>query len=267
MSTAPIQPPRDLRAEMRSGRRLLGTFVKLPAAELLDIVAGVGMDFALIDLEHSQLSEADARALARYAFALGLPAIVRIPEVDRGAINRLLEAGASGIQLSTVRRVSEAQALVRATRYAPEGRRSISLAHPVAGYGARSIAAYLDAQREASPLLVGQIETATTDDSLGAICAAGLDAAFVGVADLSVDMGLPGQYQDERLQARVAEVAAAARAAHIAHGLYANAPQEAMNAFHAGSQYVALSSDLTLLRAAFARLRAEVDFESQGGAS
>jgi len=113
----------------------VGTFVKLPALESVDICAA-SLDFCVVDYEHSQLSEAAVLRLVRHAAAIGFAAVVRIPEVDRGLVNRLLEAGAAGIQLSSVRRVAEVEAIASAAAYAPDGSRSISLAHPRAGYGA-----------------------------------------------------------------------------------------------------------------------------------
>src|SRR5690242_8429923 len=106
--------------EALSSRRLVGTFVKLPALESVELCAA-SLDFCVVDHEHSQLAESDVLRLVRHAAALGFPAVVRIPQVDRGLVNRLLEAGAAGIQLSSVRRVAEVQALRDATRYAPGG--------------------------------------------------------------------------------------------------------------------------------------------------
>src|SRR5215217_5368899 len=131
---------------LRRRNRRKGLFVKLGATEVLDIAASSELDFVVVDLEHSQLSEADGLRLTRHAAAIGLRALVRLPELDRGTVNRLLEAGAGGIQLSTVRSVAQVRALRAAMRYAPEGHRSISLAHPGAGYGAVPLADYLAAQ-------------------------------------------------------------------------------------------------------------------------
>src|SRR5919204_2571367 len=106
----------SLRGRLRE-RRLVGTFVKLPALESIEIVAAE-LDFAVVDLEHSQLDEGDALRLVRHAHALGFSAMVRIPELERGLVNRLLEAGAAGIQLSTVRARAQVEALRRACVYA-----------------------------------------------------------------------------------------------------------------------------------------------------
>lgn len=258
-ASQPLPDVRDLRGRLLSGESLLGLFVKLAATEVLDLAHDAGFDFVLIDLEHSQLAEAQARTLARYALALGLGAVVRIPEVDRGAVNRLLEAGARGIQLSTVRSVRDVRALSAATRYAPYGRRSISLAHPAAAYGAHGLTAYLQEQRRLQPLLVGQIETAETEDTLAEICGAGLDVAFIGVTDLSVDMGAPGDLGNASVRQRIAAINEAARGASITRGIFANTPAAAAAAQREGARYVALSSDLAVLRAALARLPRAVE--------
>lgn len=215
-------------------------FVKLGATEIVDILARSGLDFAIVDLEHSQLSEADGLRLTRHAAALGFPALVRLPELDRGAVNRLLEAGASGIQLSSVRSVAQVEALCAATRYAPEGDRSVSLAHPGAAYGGVPLAEYIESQRVAPPELVVQIESADTDDPLTDVLAAGADVAFIGTTDLSVDLGLDSTRVDERVQA----IAAAASAAGVELGGFA--------LDHPDATYDVRGSDLAFLRAAVA---------------
>lgn len=221
---------------LRNRRR--GLFVKLPSTEVIDLVAAAGHDFAVVDLEHSQLSEDAARTLVRHAHAIGLPALVRIPQFDRGAVNRLLEAGAAGIQLSTVRRASEIRALRAATRYAPNGDRSISLAHADAGYGAIGLAEYVGRAADDPPLVVAQIETAKTADPLEDIFAERPDVVFIGVTDLTVDLGL----DPSRVRARVDEVADAAERAGIPLGAFGLDDPRVV--------YHLVSSDLTLLRTA-----------------
>jgi 4-hydroxy-2-oxoheptanedioate aldolase len=217
-----------------------GLFVKLPAIDVIDLIASSGFDFAVVDLEHSPLDEGDAIALVRHARGIGFPALVRLPTVDRGAVNRLLEAGATGIQLSTVRTVAQVRELRAATRYAPYGSRSISLAHQAAGYGSMPLAEYLDVAEANPPLVVAQFETEHTDDPLDDILAAGTDVAFVGLTDLSVDVGL----DQSRMRARVEEVAKAAQRRGVALGAFGlDDPRVA---------YRLVSSDLGLLRGAVA---------------
>jgi 4-hydroxy-2-oxoheptanedioate aldolase len=236
--------PVSLRSRLSGGDgRLTGTFLKLPATEAVDILALAGFDFAIVDREHSQLDEGDALRLVRHAAAIGFAAVVRVPDVDAGAVNRLLEAGAAGIQLSSVRSAGQVRALVGATRYAPDGSRSVSLAHPMAGYGAAPLK---EAVASEPPLLVGQIETAESDDPLDEILGAGLDVAFLGVTDLTVAL----EFDAERVRHRVGEVTKAAQATGVALGAFASDAAS----FPDGARYVAVSSDLAMLRAAADRV-------------
>jgi 4-hydroxy-2-oxoheptanedioate aldolase len=238
--------PAGLRTRLATGPAVVSTFVKLDALEVVDLLAATGLDAIVVDLEHSQLDEAAARRLVRHATALGLPALVRVPEVDRGAINRILEAGAVGIQLSTLTGVEQARALRSACLYAPEGRRSVSLAQPGAGYGARPLAELI--APDARPLLVGQIETATTTAPLAELVAL-LDVAFVGVTDLSVDLGEGGDLSGPLLADRVAAIADAATQASVAFGGWIPSPDRS-SLLGSTARYVTVGSDLGVLRAA-----------------
>ena len=155
-------------------------------------------------------------------------------------MNRLLEAGAAGIQLSSVRRVAEVRALRDLTRYAPAGTRSISLAHPAARYGAIPLREYIEDMHP--PLLVIQLETRETDDPLADICNAGADVVFLGVTDLLVDCGL----DDEAARTRAAEIRAAADNAGVVLGGFGA---------DEGFRYSVVSSDVALLREAVAGVR------------
>jgi 4-hydroxy-2-oxoheptanedioate aldolase len=224
------------------GNRVRGVLVKLAATEVVDVLAASDVDFALVDLEHSQLSEGDAFRLVRHAHALRFPALVRIPELDRGLVNRLLEAGAAGIQLSTVRAAAQVERLRAACRYAPAGTRSVSLTHAGADYGAKQLSDYLASQAD-GPLVVAQIETAETDDPLEAIVDARPDVVFIGVVDLSVDLGL----DTERVRACVEKIATASARADVALGGYALDDPRV--------RYDVFQSDIGLLRQAVADAR------------
>jgi 2-keto-3-deoxy-L-rhamnonate aldolase RhmA len=219
------------------GKRVRGIFLKIPTTEVVDLCAASGFDFAVVDLEHSQLGDVDAFRLLRHARAVGFPALARIPAADRGLINRLLEAGAAGIHLSTVRRAEQVRELRAACRYSPNGTRSVSLAHPAGQYGALALADYL-ATQDPGPLVVAQIETAETDNSLDEIAAAGPDVLFIGAMDLTVDCGL----DENHVRARIDEIAAAADRAGIALGGFGLDDPRV--------RYDAVTTDLGLLRKA-----------------
>jgi 4-hydroxy-2-oxoheptanedioate aldolase len=236
----------SLRARLRHGPALVGTFLKLPGTDALRAVAGAGFDLVVVDLEHSQLSEGQARELVAAADMLGVPSSVRIPEHDRGAVNRLLEAGADAIQLSSVRSAAQVRALVSDTRYAPGGGRSISLAHAAAGYGRDGLAAHLGRLADEPPLVIAQVEQMRADDPPDAIATAGADVIFLGSTDLLVDAGLDA----DAATARGDEILAAAEARGVARGSFAATGVQARELAARGVTYIALGSDLAMLTAA-----------------
>jgi 4-hydroxy-2-oxoheptanedioate aldolase len=240
----------ELRERLRGGARILprdaggavlGTFVKLAAADVLELCQAAGFDFVVVDLEHSTLTEAEVIALVRHADLLGLPALVRIPAVDAALINRLLENGATGIQLSMLQTAAQTAALIAATRFAPAGSRSISLANRVAGYGRTPLPDFLEAERLCPPVLVGQIESQVAEPLSEVL--AGLDVAFVGTTDLAVGLGtIPG---DPALAPVLADIAQAAAATGAVFGGWAPTRAAAAGLTQAG--YLVVGSDLQTL--------------------
>lgn len=229
----------QLRAALQERRRLLGTFVKLPSVDVVELARAAGFDFAVIDLEHSSLSDSDALALVRHASVLGMPAVARVPRVDAAQVNRLLENGAAGIQLSMLRTSRQRDELIAATRYAPEGTRSISLAQHSAAFGADGLAGYLQQEADEPPVLVGQIETATTDPLEELL--PGLDVCFVGTTDLSVDLA------GASVPDAVARIAAGAVAADVAFGGWAPSVAGAEDLGLGDATYLVVGSDLQIL--------------------
>ena len=231
--------------EKLNARAVTGTFVKLGRREVIEILALAGMDFAICDLEHSQITEAEASHLILAGRDCSLPVLVRVAHFDLGQMNRLLEAGAAGIQLPQVQTREQVSTFCSACKYPPEGSRSLSLAQPAAAYGSEPLTQYIQrSNREV--LLVGQLESKDLERPLSALIK-GLDIAFIGSLDLTVDMGAPGKLDDPAVQQRIHEIEQAAAAANVHLGIYADSPARAAQAVHAGYRMIALSSDLGAL--------------------
>jgi 2-keto-3-deoxy-L-rhamnonate aldolase RhmA len=231
--------------EKLNARAVIGTFVKLGCREVIGILAVAGLDFAICDLEHSQITEQQAGNMIAAGHACGMPVIVRIAHFDPGQINRLLEAGAAGIQLPQLQTREQASAFYSACKYPPEGSRSLSLAQPAAGYGSEPLTEYIQrSNREA--LLVGQLESKELEWPLESLIK-NLDIAFIGSLDMTVDMGVPGRLDDPAVQQRLREIEKAAASANVHLGIYADSPARAAEAAAAGYRMIALSSDLGAL--------------------
>lgn len=226
-------------------RPLLGTFLKLPRREVVDLARLAGFDFVICDCEHGQLDERDAAAVVLAGLACDLPVIVRMSGLDVGGINRMLEAGAAGVQVPHVSSLATAVASRAATRYPPDGTRSGSLAQPAAAYGTQPLDDYLRESND-GVACIGQLETRNYDDPLEEIVAA-LDVAFIGTFDLTLDCGVPGVTTDPAVQGIVRDIEEAARATATPLGMYASSADAAAEAFRAGYRMVALGSDLGAL--------------------
>ena len=116
-----------------------------------------------------------------------------------------------------------------------------------ARYGETSLIDYLKSVKANPSLVIGQIETASTDDPLNDI-ARYLDVIFIGTSDLSVDLGAPGQLNDAIVLKRIKEIASVAKTASVMLGAYASATSDAEMLRTAGATYLVLGSDLHALR-------------------
>ncbi|BCT75259.1 aldolase [Sinomonas cyclohexanicum] len=236
--------PTSLRGLMAE-RPVLGTFLKIPRFEIVDILALSGFDFLVCDYEHSQMSVGEACDVVRAGRARGLPVLVRVPALDRGDINRLLEAGAAGIQLARGSGPAAGE-LRKLVSYPPLGTRSVSLAQPAADYGMGVTLAGHFERSNSTVLAVGQFETADYADGIDAAMAA-LDVAFIGPVDLSVDLGTPGEQDSAPMRAAAEAIEAAAAARGVPMGIFAGSAEAAADAVARGYRYIVAGSDLTML--------------------
>jgi 4-hydroxy-2-oxoheptanedioate aldolase len=204
-----IQNP--LRARLAAGATVQGIIVFTASAVIVELAAAAGLDFVILDMEHSALDIAGAAHLVRAADASGITAFVRVPGVDRGLITRLLDLGASGIVLPHASADSCA-ALVQAMRYAPTGSRGACQITRAAGYRRGGWDAYAaHANREV--MAIALIEDAATLVDIESVAwIAGIDVCFVGPTDLSIALGVPdATFDDPALGAALDKVVHAAR--------------------------------------------------------
>jgi 4-hydroxy-2-oxoheptanedioate aldolase len=246
MAWTDIRNGNPLKPRLRGGETLLGCFQRIAAPEVTEVCAAAGFDFVVIDLEHTPMTEERAAGLIRAGEAAGIPALVRVGSHDPAAIGRLLDAGPAGLHVPQVRSASEAEAAVRATRYPPRGSRGLA-APRQAGYGGRmSLADYVRASEE-WPLVVVQVESRSGLDEIEAIAAVeGVDVVFIGLTDLSQDLGVPGEYGDLGLRDAVDLAFRAIESCGKAAGVPVTGPAMAEEYVGRGATYLT-ANDVRLL--------------------
>jgi 2-keto-3-deoxy-L-rhamnonate aldolase RhmA len=235
----------------RPGGPALGTWVKLPVMESVELLALAGFDFVVIDLEHSAMNLETAYRLIGTANQLEMAPIVRIPTLDGGIAQRVLDAGAEGIMLPHVDTVGQAEAAARAVRFPPRGARGVGATSRAGAWGALDRAEYLRFGQE-EVVLIAQIESAGAARSAGAIAAvAGVDALLVGAADLSTSEATTED--DPRVVELIASAIEACTAAGKPIGNAGAATRRsARAAIDAGYAFTMLGNDAGLLGSAAA---------------
>ena len=251
-------PINRFKQAMAQGQAQIGLWLGLADAYSAEILAGTGYDWLLIDGEHapndvrSVLHQLQAIASAAGALPPGTPAphpIARVPVGDTALIKQYLDLGAQTLLVPMVDTAEQAQQLVRATRYAPEGVRGMGSAL------ARSSRwqAYPQYVQEANQhiCLLVQAETVQAMQHLDAIAAApGVDGVFIGPADLSASMGHPGNPGHPDVQAAIHDGIARILRAGKAPGILATTEAQARQWLAAGALFVAVGVDTMLLASA-----------------
>jgi 2-keto-3-deoxy-L-rhamnonate aldolase RhmA len=226
---------------------MIGTFAALGSPLTVEICGRAGFDWVLLDLEHGAGNE---YLLLHQLQALGgttAEGIVRVAANSRVDVTKALDRGAAGVMVPRVESLADAQSAARHVQYPPEGDRGVALMNRGAGFGRLSVTELL-LQR---PLLVVQIETAPALANLSPIAATpGIDVLFVGPSDLTWSLGIPGQVDDKRYRAAVAEVAKVAREHGKAAGVLLGSAEMAPPYIELGYTFIGISADAGFLQAA-----------------
>ena len=242
-----------IRASLELGETVLGTFVKSPDPAVAEILAGAGFDLLVADLEHSSLTVADVATIVRAAEPFEVAVLARIHPAQVELAGRLLETGAIGVQVTDVVDTTTLAQLREATRFPPQGRRSLALTQRDAGFGRLGASAYIE-QARARLLTVAQIESRAGVAALDTLLASPdqPDVWFIGPFDLSTDLGHPGELEHAEVRAAFATILEALQAAPAGPriGVFARDAADAA-AWHArGASLLLVSSDVTFLASA-----------------
>lgn len=239
--------------------------VATASLSVVEAALDAGYDGLMIDLQHGEVGLENACTMLRAIPRGNAHIFARAAGLESGAIGRLLDSGARGIVAPTIETAEQASQLVAAVKYPPLGRRSLGPSRP----GLYSGEDYCAAGNAAVAAIV-QIETAAGVDAAAEILAVeGVDAVYIGPADLAVSYGLPGRA--DRADGPVAEgiekVAAAARAAGVRLGLYCSDPAFAAAQIRStGLDFVGMGIDLMFMgkqaRATVAALDAALEEQS-----
>lgn len=188
--------PNTLKAALRAGKTVSGPIMEeVRTVGVIKMLALSGHDFVWLDTEHSMLEWDTLLSLVQYALATGITPLVRVTDLEYSLVARSLDLGAQGIIIPRVETREEVERAVSYVKYPPLGRR---------GAGGRARYAYEPygvaeavEKANAETMVVVQVESPTAVANLDEIASVpGVDVVCVGPQDLSINMGLPGQFDN-----------------------------------------------------------------------
>lgn len=240
----------QLKARLKAGEICRGIWLSLASAEVAEIAGGAGFDWCLIDCEHAPNSLDSVAHQLRALELMGVPAVVRPPVGETWVLKQLLDLGAQTLLVPMVDSADHAREMVAAVRYAPRGRRGVAAAIVRASqYGRR--ADYM-ARADEEICLIVQAESRAAMANLDEIAAVeGVDAVFIGPADLSADMGHPGAASHPDVVAAIEDGIARIHKAGKAAGILVGAEADMQKYAAQGVEFLGIGSDVALLRGAF----------------
>lgn len=189
----------DLRQSLRAGEPVVGSWVLIGHPTVAELTAELGFDFVVLDTEHPpySLETLDTMIAGVYAASSEALPIVRVPLEERNRITRVLNMGAAGIIFPVIETADEAEAAVEAVKYPPEGERTIA-----PGRGSRYLLEFEEYVETVNDAIttVAMIETERGFKNADDIAAVGgIDAILIGHEDLSADLGVFADWENDRL--------------------------------------------------------------------
>lgn len=226
------------------------------SADVVELTASSGFDWMLVDAEHSPLTHRDVLDALRAASAHPTDVIVRPMDGSHHEIVRLLDIGVQTLLVPMVETAEQARAIVAATRYAPDGTRGVSSQTRAGDWGRRP--GYLAAARDQICLIV-QIESLEGARNVEQIIAVdGVDAVFIGTADLAATMGHLGNPGHPDVVAVVERIEQLVHAAGLPLGGLTRDPQQARLLAARGYAFVGAATDSALLAGALRNVVTEL---------
>ena len=174
-------------------KSLIGPFIRIPRAEIVEILALAGFDFAVVDLEHGSIMPNEVYPMILAAEKHGMRLIARVPGLQESYIKWLLDLGIGGLQIPHIKTAFDASKAVELSKFYPEGSRGLCRFVRAAEFSNLEKDQYISNANQKNVIIL-QIEGIEGVKNIEEIVkVAGIDILFIGPYDLSQSMGMPGQ--------------------------------------------------------------------------
>ncbi|MBN1672839.1 MAG: hypothetical protein JXR37_17475 [Kiritimatiellae bacterium] len=245
----------DLKRKIAERRPAFGVVLRNAEPALAELVGLTGFDFAWIDMEHSTLTAQQVDTLILALKHRGGVPLVRVRENNSRQIGQVLDLGADIVNVPHVDTAAEAERAVQAAKYYPLGRRGYSSSSRSAAQGLEKLTSETMQRTNDQTMLMVQIESRTGLDNLPAIAGLdGIDALFLGLGDLSQDLGMPGRFEEPAIKQALDAFAGTVREAGKISATAVSEPAAIRQCVQLGIQIVSCAVDVVLFKDALQRL-------------
>lgn len=237
---------KNLKQRLLNGETLNGCWLNLGSAVTAEIVGLSGFDWVLIDLEHGAGSESATLSQIQAIEHTSAGVIVRAESTEPQRIHRVLDMGAEGVMCPKVRNAEEALKVVKGLHYPPFGNRGVAKMVRATQFGLN----FTDYYQKSKEQILGvvQIETREVLNHLDEVAAIeGVDVLFIGPADLTMELGIFGQFDHPDFLDAVQRIIGAAIRANKAVGILFFNPDDYQKYHKMGIRFLACGADATFV--------------------
>lgn len=240
-----------LREKLASGKAVIGTWAVVPSVVTIDIISSTGIDFIIIDQEHGPVSTETVQNMIMACESRAVSPIVRAPGLQEDRILTILDCGAHGVQVPNITTVADVQKLISYSKYPPIGKRGFS---PFTRAGDYSIASKETLPRKANENILVAINVEGKEAILnieGLLEIDELDILFIGLFDLSVALGIPGQVDHPTLISHLEKLTKAINDAGKVAGTIAIKKSDIDTFVSMGMRYIVYMVDCEMFKSAY----------------
>ena len=259
---------KTLKQRLQDGEIVFGaTVLEHLRPSVVKAFANAGFDFIFVENEHAWFDGSQLADFVLCARDNGLTIVAKIPQLERAETARLLEMGAMGIQLPRTETRQQLEHLHDFIKFPPVGSRASATGFGNTFYGKvpDKRAWYCEANDET--MVVAHIETRAGAEDIDDILAAeGTDICFVGISDLSLSYGMPGQYDDPQFRSVVQRIFDATARHNVIRGIVGLNEESVRYWIDQGAQFFECTSEMDLIRSGAAQTIEELHRARRVGA-
>lgn len=240
--------PNTVKQALREGQVQLGCgFWQLRSPEVARILKAAGFDWAFIDTEHGGFDIETVQDICRVSNLIGFCPIVRVGDLQYTLVARALDSGAQGVIFPRVESPELLEKAISWTKFPPLGVRGFGLTNMHVNYVQASMAQIIE-HINAHTMVVLQIETRRALEARDELLSVpGIDAVMVGPADLSISLGVPGEFQHPKMVDAMEQIIESCKRRHIAPGTQTRTLQLAKFWRERGMRFLGCGNDTGML--------------------